>query len=124
MAKTFLVVDDEVRIGEIIEDFIHDTFGEDSKVIKTLNGKEALAKFGSEHHIDLIFLDIIMPEVNGIKFIETLRTEMMSNTPILVVSASVEEAQEKTSKYQNISYLSKPIMKEDFDIKVMEILKP
>ena len=56
-----------------------------------------------------------MPEFNGIKFIETLRTELANNTPILVVSASVEEAQEKLKKFQNISYLSKPIMKEDFD---------
>ena len=123
MAKTFLIVDDEVRIGEILEEFIEDTFGEDSKVLKALNGKDALAQFGAEQHIDLIFLDIIMPEFNGIKFIETLRTEMASNTPVLVVSASVEEAQDKTSKYPNIAYLSKPIMKEDFDQKVMEILK-
>ena len=123
MAKTFLVVDDEVKIGEILEEFIHDTFGEDSKVIKALNGKEALAKFGAENHIDLIFLDIIMPEFNGIKFIETLRTEMGSNTPVLVISASVEEAQEKTSKFPNVDYISKPIMKEDFDEKVMKILK-
>ena len=123
MAKTFLVVDDEVRIGEILEDLIHDTFGEDSKVLKALNGKDALAQFGAEKHVDLIFLDIIMPEINGIKFIETLRTEMESNTPVLVVSASVEEAQEKTSKYTNVSYISKPIMKEEFDQKVMEIFK-
>ena len=48
---------------------------------------------------------------------------MGSNTPVLVVSASVEEAQEKTSKYTNVSYISKPIMKEEFDQKVMEIFK-
>ena len=122
MAKTFLIVDDEVRIGEILEEFIQDSFGEDSKTIKALDGKEALAKFGQEAHIDLIFLDIIMPKFNGIKFIETLRTEMGSNTPILVVSASVEEAQEKTSKFQNVAYLSKPILKEDFDDAVSKAL--
>ena len=122
MTKTFLIVDDEVKIAEIIEEFIQDRFGEESNTIKALNGKEALAKFGKESKIDLIFLDIIMPEFNGIKFIETLRTELANNTPILVVSASVEEAQEKTKKFQNISYLSKPIMKEDFDEATKTIL--
>jgi len=124
MAKTFLIVDDEVRIGEILEEFIYDCYGEDSHVIKALNGKEAINTVDKEDHIDLIFLDIIMPELNGIKFIEILRGEKGMTTPILVVSASVEEAKDKTSKFFKVNYLSKPIFKEEFDEAVSKLISP
>ena len=37
--KTFLIVDDEVKIAEIIEEFIQDRFGEESNTIKALKWK-------------------------------------------------------------------------------------
>ena len=122
MAKTFLIVDDEAKIAEILEEFIEDSYGEDSRVVKASNGKEALKSVDKEGHIDLIFLDIIMPELNGIKFIEQLRNEKGIYTPVLVVSASVEEAREKTSKFSKVGYLSKPIFKEDFDEAINKLL--
>ena len=122
MPKTFLIVDDEVKIAEILADFIEESCGEDSHILKAINGREALTSIDKEGHIDLIFLDIIMPELNGIKFIEKLRGERGISTPILVVSASIEEAQEKTLKFPNIGYLSKPIFKEEFDKELNKLL--
>ncbi|MEE2744199.1 MAG: response regulator [Bdellovibrionota bacterium] len=122
MAKTFLIVDDEAKIADILGEFIEDFYGEDSRIVKAFNGKEALTSIDKEDHIDLIFLDIIMPELNGIKFIEKLRNERGISTPVLVVSASVEEAKEKTSKFSKVGYLSKPIFKEEFDEAINKLL--
>jgi two-component system, chemotaxis family, chemotaxis protein CheY len=50
------------------------------------NGLEALDKLALEREIDLIILDINMPKMNGLAFLETMRRDGFGAIPVLVVS--------------------------------------
>ncbi|WP_276480083.1 LytR/AlgR family response regulator transcription factor [Paraflavitalea pollutisoli] len=65
-----LVADDELIAHQILEQYILQTPGL-QLVAKCRNALEAFAKL-EQHTIDLIFLDIEMPLVNGITFLKTL----------------------------------------------------
>lgn len=77
-----LVVDDHAHIRRLYEYTLEKN---GYKPYTASNGREALAVL--EHdHIDLILLDIMMPEMDGYTFLRTLR-ESDSDIPVLVITA-------------------------------------
>ncbi|WP_374261002.1 HD domain-containing phosphohydrolase [Zoogloea sp.] len=73
---------------------------------------------------DLIIVDYMMPDLNGIEFIETVRKHYTSDTvPILMVTA----AHEKEVRYESLTagandFLTKPIDRHEFDPRVRTML--
>lgn len=84
MNKTILIVDDEKEIRELLRLYIEK---DNYSVIQAENGLEAL-KQTKLHQIDLVIIDIMMPELDGYQFIKALRA--YSNVPIIIVSAKTE----------------------------------
>ena len=83
-----LVVDDEPDIVEIIS---YNLKQENYKVFSCDNGVEAI-KIANKKIPDLIVLDIMMPEMDGIQVCENLRSnKIFNNTIIMFLSARVEE---------------------------------
>ena len=78
---SILVVDDEKEIADLVE--IH-LVSDGYKVFKANSGKEALEVFEKEE-IQLMILDIMMPEMDGMQVCETVRKT--SNIPIIMLSA-------------------------------------
>lgn len=68
------------------------------------NAIDALNDMQAEHDIDLIFLDIEMPEMSGVEFIKTLK----KLPQIIVISAKDKYALEAI-EYDVVDYLLKPI---------------
>ena len=58
---TVLVVDDEVRVAELVAEYIKDC---GYNVITCFNGSEAL-KIIEQHAVDLVVLDVVMPDMSG-----------------------------------------------------------
>ncbi len=85
MAKRILVVDDESRYQRLLEANLR-TDGYD--VITASNGVEAIELFSSQP-IDLILLDVMMPELDGFATCERIRE--YSNVPIIMLTAKGEE---------------------------------
>jgi DNA-binding response OmpR family regulator len=81
-AKRILVVEDEPRIANLVCDNLED---EGYRVALAIDGSAALraARSGG---IDLILLDVMLPEVDGFEVCRRLRSEGI-NTPILFVTA-------------------------------------
>ncbi len=77
-----LVVDDHVHIRRLYEVTLEKN---GYKPYTASNGREALRMLETEH-IDLIVLDIMMPEMDGYAFLRTLR-EGGSELPVLVITA-------------------------------------
>lgn len=69
MSKQILVVDDEEEIRDLLH---YNLKKEGFEVYESSNGKEAL-KFLSKNHIDLVLLDVMMPEMDGIEVCEKIR---------------------------------------------------
>ena len=80
-----LVVDDEAEIRDAIEIYLKN---EDIRVLKAGNGQEALAVLEQEE-VHLIILDIMMPEMDGIKTTFAIRES--KNIPIIMLSAKSED---------------------------------
>ncbi|GGW32517.1 DNA-binding response regulator [Arenibacter certesii] len=80
------------------------------------NGQEAKV-FLADNDVDLIFLDIEMPIVNGFDLLESLEEKPQ----IIVISASAHHAM-KAFDYNVADYLQKPVDKKRFDNAVKKAL--
>jgi DNA-binding NtrC family response regulator len=67
--------------SSVLKDFKH--------VFETANGKEALELLETERSIDIILLDLIMPEMDGIEFLRNLNNRD-KDIPVLVLSSTSE----------------------------------
>src|SRR5476651_683070 len=97
-----LIIDDEPNAVNLLEILVKQTTSWDI-LHKCYNGLEALA-FLKEHSVDLVFLDINMPLLNGME----MAGLMPYQTKIVFTTAYAEHAVESYS-YQTIDYLLKPV---------------
>lgn len=90
--KTILVADDEERIRKLVSDFLKKS---GFQIIEAATGEEALKHFvKNKEYIDLIILDIMMPDLNGWEVCRKVRET--SNVPVIMLSARSEEFDELT----------------------------
>ena len=115
-----LIVDDEVIAQQILEQYIASTPGL-TLVAVCRNALEAFAKL-EQHKIDLIFLDIEMPLVNGLSFLKSL-----SVPPKIIFTTAYGEHALEGFNLGVTDYLLKPFSLQRFQQairKVEEVLKP
>ena len=90
MQKNILVVDDEKDIVEMLQ---YNLEKEGYKVFTARNGKQALEQV--KRHVDLILLDIMMTEMNGLDVLRELkRNEKTKTIPVLFLTAKSSEVDE------------------------------
>ena len=78
-----LIADDYKEIVELLSIY---SANEDYDVVKAYDGNEALEQLSANPDTDLMILDIMMPEKDGLAVVEELRHRQM-NIPILLLSA-------------------------------------
>lgn len=102
---TAMVVEDEGVANELLSSTFKNFF---SEVSSAFNGKEALEMF-DRLRPDIVFVDIIMPEMDGIELSRKLR-EIDPNQIIIVISASndIQKISESIDIGVN-SFIQKPI---------------
>ena len=81
-----LVADDEIRITELISDFLK---ASNFDVITAADGEKALEAFKTNPDISLAVLDIMMPEIDGWQVCREIRKN--SALPIILLTARAEE---------------------------------
>jgi len=102
-AKTILIVEDEPTIQNVVKKYFE---SEGFHVITANDGFAALEQFNA-NHIDLICLDIMMPNIDGWTVTETIRET--SDVPIIIMTAlSSEENVLKGYEYRIDDYITKP----------------
>jgi Signal transduction histidine kinase len=106
--KKVLVVDDEIRnifaLGKILEE-------KEMDVLEAENGKIAVDVLKENNNIDLVLMDIMMPEMDGYEAMNIIRkTPEIKDIPIICLTAKAmkEDYQKAISSGAN-DYLSKPI---------------
>jgi DNA-binding response OmpR family regulator len=82
---TILVCDDEREIVEAIEIYL---VNEGYRVLKAYNGREALELL-EQHEVHLAIMDIMMPQMDGIR--ATMRLRESGNIPVIMLSAKSED---------------------------------
>ena len=83
--KTVMIADDEQRIRKLISDFLQ---REGYTIVEADNGQSALTLLAAEK-IDLVILDVMMPEPDGLTVCREIRKK--SSVPIIMLTARSEE---------------------------------
>ncbi len=84
--KTLLVVEDDADIQDYYQILLA---GLGLRILQAYTGREGLAFVDAGEPIDLVLLDIVLPEMGGEAFFQALRQERGSAVP--VVACSVDE---------------------------------
>lgn len=113
-----LLVDDEKNIIEAISRYLEK---EDIEVFKAFDGKEALEKARTKNP-DLIVLDLMLPEIDGLEVCRTLRNE--SSVYIIMLTAKTEELDKMVGYAMGAdSYVTKPFSPKVLVAKIKAALK-
>ncbi len=122
-----LIVDDSQLIHSMYRLVLNRYNG--CRIVDAMNGLEALDVLSRESDFDLILLDINMPVMNGIQFMEKIKTEnIYRQIPIIVISTEgKEEDTLRALKLGAWGYIVKPFkpnMLYDLIEKVLEKKPP
>src|SRR5205085_4800520 len=103
MIVRILLVDDDVALGGILAPALGD---EGFQVVTARTGKEGLRRFETDG-ADLLILDILMPEMDGLELCRRVRRK--STVPIILLSSRGEEVDRVTGLETGADdYLTKP----------------
>lgn len=113
MGYNILIVDDSSIVRKVLKKTLGLTNLAFDNVFEAENGKEGLDLL-REHWVDLVFLDINMPVMNGMEFMQRLRAdETLSATPVVIISTEgSKERKEELFDHDIKAYLRKPITPE------------
>ncbi|MBI3243566.1 MAG: response regulator transcription factor [Chloroflexi bacterium] len=118
MSKTILVIDDEPKIVEICRDYLT---AAGFAVITANDGLKGLALARKERP-DLIVLDGMMPQMDGLDVIRELRRE--SQTPIIMLTARVEESDKLVGLELGADdYITKPFSPRELVARTRTVLR-
>lgn len=117
MKKRILVCDDEEPIRLLLTESLQDTYD----IVEASNGRDAL-RSATKEKLDLIIMDIKMPQVHGLEAIERIRARD-SSIPIIVCSAYRPMEDDIVVKTSNIAaFITKPIDIKALRAKVFELI--
>ena len=117
MSKSILIVDDDKRLRELLEDYLSE-----KKYKIYLSEDFADAEEILEYFVfDLIIVDRMMPSGDGIDLIKAIKDK--SNTPIILLTA-MGEAENRIAglKIGADDYLSKPFEPEELYLRIQKLL--
>lgn len=81
MLNTILIIDDDVELANLLKEFFE---SEDLRVRMAHDGRSGLDQ-ARQPGVDLIVLDVMMPELNGMEVLKELRKE--SAIPVIMLTA-------------------------------------
>lgn len=91
--------------------------------ITSVNSGSSCIEKVIDNKYDLIFMDDMMPELDGCQTLENLNTLADFNTPVILMTASSkDEVQDKLEKYNFAGYLAKPFNKNDLEELLTKLL--
>lgn len=118
MSKKILIVDDSSSNLLLISNFLE---SEGFSVTTCVKGREALAQLAKDNP-DLLMLDLMMPDVDGITLLDSIRRNPdTAKLPVIIVSAVGEgDKKEAATKLGISGFISKPI---DFELIYQTVAK-
>ena len=106
MSVSILVVDDSPIARKMLIRALPPAW--DVEIAQAQNGIEALEHYRAGK-VDVMYLDLTMPDMDGYQVLETLRSEDL-NCLVIVVSADVQEqAKARVKSLGAIAFIQKPV---------------
>ena len=120
MNKRILVVDDVPANIEILLAILGDIYD----VLVAIDGETAL-EIADEEQLDLILLDVVMPDMNGYSVCEALKKDVKTkNVPVIFITAVTDEVSiERAYAVGGIDYVTKPFKPKELRARIKRELQ-
>ena len=120
MKRKILVVDDEPFICRSLTFVLKKG---DYEVLEARNGEEALDAI-HKHHPDLVFLDVMMPKIDGLQVTEKVRANSdLDDIKIILLTAKGQDCDREVGKTAGANdYMTKPFSPSKILDRAREIL--
>lgn len=104
-----LVVDDSKLMHKMFEVMLRQY-----TLVRAMDGREALERLNEHPDVDLIFLDINMPTMNGLEFLAAVKSDReLAEIPVVVISTvGNEEDTQRGLEAGAVAYIKKPFQNE------------
>jgi CheY-like chemotaxis protein len=117
MTPTILIVEDSELGSQLVE--ILELEG--LAGIRGMNALEGL-QLAQEHQPDVIFTDLMMPQIDGFEFIQRLHDNpAIAHIPVIVMSAAVDRGA-NALEAGAAGFLAKPFMNAEFLAAIQQVL--
>jgi CheY-like chemotaxis protein len=106
--KKVLLVDDDMRNIFALSNALE---GQGLSVVTAINGIDALEKIKANPGVDIILMDIMMPEMDGFETMQAIRKmEQFNSVPIIALTAKAMVGdREKCLQCGASDYIAKPV---------------
>lgn len=123
MERKLLIVDDEAHIRMLIEQTLEDLEDDGVELLFAENGLEALELI-QEERPNLVFLDVMMPKMNGMEVCQKVKKELKLNEVyiILLTAKGQEVDRQKGMEMGADRYMTKPFDPDEMIAIAEEIL--
>ena len=118
--KRILIVDDEEQNRDLLQAIL-ESFGYESEIAVT--GNDAIAKLDSE--IDLVLLDVLMPEMDGFDVARQIRaSSKWSDLPVIMVTVLDSKSDRLRAVEAGANdFVSKPIDMLELKVRIASLLQ-
>jgi DNA-binding response OmpR family regulator len=123
MKRKLLIVDDETHIRMLIEQTLEDLEDDGVELLFAENGEEALKLIQTERP-NLVFLDVMMPKMNGMEVCQKVKMELkLTDVYIILLTAKGQEVdRQKGMEMGADRYMTKPFDPDEMVAIAEEIL--
>lgn len=109
-----LVVDDSKLMHKVYEVMLRQY-----PLVTAMDGREALDRLSEHPEIDLVLLDINMPNMNGLEFLDEIKGLDQRLPPVIIISTEGrEEDTQRGLEAGAVAYIKKPFRSEE----ILEII--
>jgi len=109
--ETALLVEDDPSLRKLVKSYLSLL---DFEVVEVADGRRAMAAL-KQASFSLVVLDLMLPESSGYDVLEFMRTEALSHTPVLVMSArTLPEDRAYAEELGAKQYITKPFSRAEF----------
>ena len=113
-----LICDDELSIRESLKAYLENSY----RLSTAKSGQEAIDAV-SKSNVDLVIIDIKMPDINGLEAIRQIKKSKPNQKIIVLTGYETTSIAEETTRLGVNAYLTKPIGKEKLLKTIAEIIQ-
>lgn len=120
MKKQILIAEDSPYVGSLLTHFL----GKNYEIILKNDGAEALAWLQEGNKPDLILSDIMMPKIDGWRFLKNIRASAyFSDVPFIILSA-LEKSHQRIKSFElgANDYMVKPFNPQELKVRITNLI--
>lgn len=114
-----LIVDDKPRWRRSMSHNLRSLYNAEVKAVAS--GQEAVETLGAGESFDIIFLDLMMPDMSGTQTYKKLKN-IDANCPIVMMSAYTDDKEWAKAEHLHVELLSKPIQEDALEEVLLKVL--